>query len=321
MELLGPEAAAEGGTGEEELLPQPDGLPPAAAQEETAALGGDLLVEIRPDTDGRMPQNGALSPETDEPLDPSLVRLFLQARDEAEASDLPDIPIQDLLSELVSLSRSLGIERPPPAPEPTNGGEELPEAEEPPPSPETALPLQPEADPPPAVAGPRRHALHGLLLSLTLVLAIASVLVGAEHMISTTQNQEPTPSATVTVRAGVVVRQVHPTQSTPEPTVEASPAPTSARQPAYFIYTVRRGDTLTSIAAAFRISLDHIIWTNPDVIHDPNFLLVGDKLLIPSVAGLIYHLKPGDILSTLGRLLPVQAPDGSGPPPGQAQAP
>ena len=313
MQLLGPEGAADSGAGEEELLPQVDGQPLAATQEEAATPGGDLLVEIRPDADGRAPKNGATSPETDEPLDPSLVRLFLEAND--EASELPDIPIQDLLAELVSLSRSLGIERPLAAPEPTNGEEDFPDGEEPPPSPEAALQLQPEADPPPALAGPRRHALHGLLLSLTLVLAIASVLVGADRMISTGQNQDPTPSATVTVRAGVAVRQVHPTQSALEPTAAVSPAPTSTRQSAYFIYTVRRGDTLTSIATAFGISLDHIIWTNPDVIHNPNLLLVGDKLLIPSVAGLIYQLKPGDILSTIGRLLPVQEPDDSGPQP------
>jgi spore germination protein YaaH len=97
--------------------------------------------------------------------------------------------------------------------------------------------------------------------------------------------------------------------------------PTSTRQPAYFIYTVERGDTLTSIAATFGLSLDHILWTNPDVIDDPNLLLVGDRLLIPNVAGMIYYVKPGDVLSAIGRLLPDRGPDDPGLPPGHSQPP
>jgi LysM repeat protein len=315
--------------------------------------------DVEVDGGGRAPDNGAFSPETEEPLDPSLVELFLEAKKEVEesvpASDLPDIPIQDLLSELVSLRRSLRVERPEPVlsgaegpvlsgaegpvAEPTDGGEGSAEPEEPP-SLETAPPslqpeadpppsLQPEAEPPPAVAGLRRHALHGLLLILTLVLAIASVLMGANRIISTKQGYTPTPSATATTEPGVVVSQVHPTQATLEPVLsgaegpaaEASPEPAPAQRLAYVIYTVERGDTLASIIAAFGISPDHVLWANPDVIDDPNLLPAGEKLLIPSVGGLIYHLKHGDVLSVIGRLLAAQGPDGSGSPAGQAQTP
>jgi len=321
MELRSPKGAADSGTGEDELLPQPDGQLPAADQEEAPVLEGDLLVDLDVEANGkvdageRVPENGATSPEMEEPLDPALVQLFLEAKNEVDedalALELPDIPIQDLLRELVSLSRSLGIEQPPTDIEmdiePADGEEDHAE-------PELSASLEAAR---PSLAGSRRHALHGLLLTLTLVMAIASVLVGADHIISSTgQNQEPISSVTATLEPGVVVRQLHPTESTLEPAGEATPEPTPTRQPAYVIYTVQRGDTLTAIAAAFGISLDHIIWTNPDVIHDPNLLLVGDKLLIPSVAGLIYHLKPGDVLSTLGRLMPAQGPDDSGSPPG-----
>ena len=354
MELLGPGGGADGGTGDEELLPQPNGHPPAAIQEGAAVVQGDLLVQpdVEVDGGGRAPDNGAFSPETEEPLDPSLVELFLEAKKEVEegvpASDLPDIPIQDLLSELVSLRRSLRVERPEPVlsgaegpvAEPTDGGEGSAEPEEPPsletappalqPEAEPPPPLQPEAEPPPAVAGLRRHALHGLLLILTLVLAIASVLMGANRIISTKQGYTPTPSATATTEPGVVVSQVHPTQATLEPVLsgaegpaaEASPEPAPAQRLAYVIYTVERGDTLASIIAAFGISPDHVLWANPDVIDDPNLLPAGEKLLIPSVGGLIYHLKPGDVLSVIGRLLAAQGPaDGSGSPAGQAQTP
>jgi len=320
MELRSPKGAADSGTGEDALLLPPDGRSLTADQQEAPVLEGDLPAEIDVEADSgvdagaRAPENGATSPEMEEPLDPTLVQLFLEAKNEVEedalASELPDIPIQDLLRELVSLSRSLGIEQPPTDTEmdaePADGEEDFAE-------PELSASLKAAR---PSLAGSRRHALHGLLLTLTLVMAIASVLVGADRIISSTgQDQEPTPSVTATVEPGVVVRQVHPTESTLEPAGEATPEPTPTRQPAYVIYTVQRGDTLTAIAAAFGISLDHIIWTNPAVIHDPNLLLVGDKLLIPSVAGLIYHLKPGDVLSTLGRLMPAPGPDDSSSPP------
>jgi LysM repeat protein len=116
--------------------------------------------------------------------------------------------------------------------------------------------------------------------------------------------QSPTPSVVATAPSGVAVREVHPDQPT--------------LQPAYFMYTVQRGDTLTAIAA-FGLSLDHIIWANPETINDPDLLLTGDRLLIPSVTGMIYYVKPGDVLSAIGRLLPAREPDTSGPAPGRPQ--
>lgn len=284
----------------------------ATAQEEAPALAGDNMFEgdaeadTETDAGERAPANGAAPPEGDRPLDPGLLQLFAEARNEAQekalASELPDIPIQELLSELVSLSRRLGIE-PPARAEPVSGQD----SEEPQPSPSLETPR-----PPPF--GSRRHALHGLLVTLTLVMAFASVLIGADRIVSNGQNQSPSPSAVATSQTGVVVRQLPPGQPTLVPTAETTPTLTPTRQPAYFLYTVQRGDTLTSIAAAFGISLDHIIWTNPDVIDDPNLLLTGDKLLIPNVAGMIYYVKPGDVLSVIGRLLPHEKPEDSGPP-------
>ena len=315
MDVLGLEGAAVSGTGENELLPQPDGEGLATTQEETPALGGDPLVEPGAEVGSeanarrRPPENGAAALETDEPLDPALVQLFREANAEAQesvaASELPDIPIQDLLNELLSLSRRLGIE-PTARAEPANEGESA--------EPECS-PHSEAARPPLAVS--RRHALHGLLLSLTLVMAIASVLIGADRMVSSGQNQSPKPPADATAPSGVVVRQLHPDQPTPEATL----APTATREPAYFMYTVQRGDTLTAIAAGFGLSLDHILWANPDTIDDPDLLLTGDRLLIPSVAGMIYFIKPGDVLSAIGRLLPAREPSDSGLPPGRPQPP
>jgi LysM repeat protein len=347
MDALGLEGAAVTGT-EDELPPQPDGEVLASTQEEAPALRGDPLVEpgaevgSEADTVGRLPANGAAL-ETDEPLDPALEQLFRQANAEAQeslaAAELPDIPIRDLLDELVSLGRCLGIE-PSTRAEPVN--EEEPERS--PPS-EASRPslagswhalrdLLSRARLPLAgirrdalhdlflrarlpLAGSRRHALHGLLLSLTLVMAIASVLIGADRMVSSGQNQSPTPSVVATAPSGVAVRQVQSDQ----PTSEATPAPTATRQPAYFMYAVQRGDTLTAIAAAFGLSLDHILWANPETIDDPDLIHVGDRLLIPSLTGMIYYVKPGDILSAIGRVLPAQPPDGPGLPGERSEPP
>jgi LysM repeat protein len=115
-------------------------------------------------------------------------------------------------------------------------------------------------------------------------------------------------SPTVTpVVLGAVVRQdggaeawVPPTQeAVPEPSSEAVLEPAPEAQPAYSQYTVQFGDTVSSIAEAFSISLDCILWSNPDVIADPSLLRVGEELLIPSVEGIIYRVKPGDTLSSI----------------------
>ena len=87
-------------------------------------------------------------------------------------------------------------------------------------------------------------------------------------------------------------------EATPEaePTPEPAPEPTPEPQPAFSVYTVQPGDSVASIAAAFGIDIDYIVSSNPDLYEDPDLLLVGQELLIPSVNGLIYTVKLGDTL-------------------------
>jgi LysM repeat protein len=88
-------------------------------------------------------------------------------------------------------------------------------------------------------------------------------------------------------------------EATPEPAPEVTPEPTPELRPAYFLYTVQPGDTISAIAGVFSISPDYIPWNNPDVIKDPSVLQVGQELLIPSVDGMIYRVKSGDTLSDI----------------------
>ena len=100
-------------------------------------------------------------------------------------------------------------------------------------------------------------------------------------------------------------------EPTPEPPPILTPEPTPELQPAYFLYTVQPGDTVSGIAAVFAISPAYILWNNPDVVYDPNLVLVGEQFLIPSVDGIIYHVKPGDTLPDIAALYQIDPDDGT----------
>jgi len=98
---------------------------------------------------------------------------------------------------------------------------------------------------------------------------------------------------------------VNPEPAEPEPTAEATPEasptpePTPEPQPAFIVYRVQPGDTIDGIAAAYGIDAQYILWNNSDLSADPDLLLVGQKILVPSVNGLIYNVKLGDTLSDI----------------------
>ena len=70
--------------------------------------------------------------------------------------------------------------------------------------------------------------------------------------------------------------------ATQAPVPQVTPQPTAAPQPAYFTYTIQPGDTVGSIAAQFGIDQNYILWNNPHVSTDPNMLIVGGTLVVPS---------------------------------------
>ena len=88
---------------------QAGGVPPA----------DDPLAQMRADAAAEgaaaenSPEGATASPQPVDALDASLMDLFLEAKNEVQeitlGSELPDIPIQDLLSDLVSVSEDLGI--------------------------------------------------------------------------------------------------------------------------------------------------------------------------------------------------------------------
>jgi hypothetical protein len=111
------EAVAE--TGGPGTAPTPDALaglvgppPPSAPQADPLTqIGAEAPYELA--AEEKPPEGDPASPRSDDTLDPGLMDLFREAKNEVQdttlASDLPDIPIQELLDDLVSISRRLGI--------------------------------------------------------------------------------------------------------------------------------------------------------------------------------------------------------------------
>jgi murein DD-endopeptidase MepM/ murein hydrolase activator NlpD len=79
---------------------------------------------------------------------------------------------------------------------------------------------------------------------------------------------------------------------TPEPAEEPTPEP----QPVHFTYVVQQGDTAAAIAARFGLELDTLLWNNSELRTDPDLLLVGEELTIPTTDGILYTVMLGDTL-------------------------
>ena len=76
----------------------------------------------------------------------------------------------------------------------------------------------------------------------------------------------------------------------PGPGPSSGPAPAPAPAPQYTYYTVRAGDTLMAIAWRFGVSQTSIMRANN--LSNPNFVYVGQRLVIPGVPGAAPH-APG----------------------------
>lgn len=65
------------------------------------------------------------------------------------------------------------------------------------------------------------------------------------------------------------------------------------------VYTVNPGDTPSSIAEQFDISLNTLLWANS--IRNPNLIKTGDELIILPVSGVKYEIKPGDTIESIAK--------------------
>lgn len=77
------------------------------------------------------------------------------------------------------------------------------------------------------------------------------------------------------------------------PTAPAQPAPEPP--PVFVTHKVSEGETISSVAAAYGLDIEYVLWNNPEVT-DPDLLIVGASLLIPTVDGIVYDVRLGDTL-------------------------
>lgn len=91
----------------------------------------------------------------------------------------------------------------------------------------------------------------------------------------------------------------------PTPTPSPAPAPAPVPKPAYQVYVVQSGDSLSTIADKFGISLQAIETANPQI-PDFNLIFPGEHVNVPTwnppappITVRTYQVQPGDSLSAI----------------------
>lgn len=80
---------------------------------------------------------------------------------------------------------------------------------------------------------------------------------------------------------------------------DLTPTPITTGAVQYTNYEVQPGDTLTTIAEHHGVTVDYLIWNNPEVGADPDTLIIGETLLIPGTNGLVYDVRLGDTITDI----------------------
>lgn len=140
----------------------------------------------------------------------------------------------------------------------------------------------------PASAAPSSTVFRGSLLALLIGSVLALWLLirppslpgESEVGVVVPRSPEPmTPAVTVVPSTPSPATTVSPTPPQATPTPKAKPTPTPSPTPAFVEYTVQEGDTLSSIAAAYGVTVEEIIAAND--IANPDEIAIGDVLIIP----------------------------------------
>jgi murein DD-endopeptidase MepM/ murein hydrolase activator NlpD len=67
------------------------------------------------------------------------------------------------------------------------------------------------------------------------------------------------------------------------------------------IYTVEEGDNVSTIAERFDIDTDTVIWANDKLEEDPDYLVVGQELIILPIVGVLHTVKEGDTIDSIAQ--------------------
>ncbi len=118
--------------------------------------------------------------------------------------------------------------------------------------------------------------------------AVSSTVEAEAPQLSATP---PTPAEAATLAAAVE-------ESTPEPSPFsgiAQPPPEPPKRTALVTHTVAADEVLWQIADHYNLRPETVLWAND--IEDPDFLLVGQQLVIPPQDGVLYTVRSGDRLA------------------------
>lgn len=132
------------------------------------------------------------------------------------------------------------------------------------------------------IKGPVAETKAGYLRSAAIPATVPSAMV--RHQMEAEATSQPSERAAAETPAAIAAAEASPT---------GTPA---AAQLAFFTHQIQEGETVYSIAEAYGVDADYILWNNPEVGLDPNLLLVGANLLIPGVNGIAHHVTYGDSL-------------------------
>lgn len=110
--------------------------------------------------------------------------------------------------------------------------------------------------------------------------------------------------ALASAQEGIIMTPTVSVISTTENLVEENAQDNSSQQPAErresIEYTIKEGDTISGIAAAFNLKTKTILWAND--LHDWSIIKPGDSITIPPKDGLLYTVKAGDTLSKIAQV-------------------
>src|SRR5690606_5193216 len=97
---------------------------------------------------------------------------------------------------------------------------------------------------------------------------------------------------------GLTSVTIHPGQVIKVPYVDAVGGPaeaTAAPPPGFRWHTLGPGETLSTVAGAYGVSLEAMVGANPDI-SSLDRLPAGIELLVPPALGLVVTLQPGESL-------------------------
>ena len=160
------------------------------------------------------------------------------------------------------------------------------------------------------VAGPwlgdRRRAVSHLALLTVVAVAIGAGGVGVERHTSSPGGlayltpPDPVSDESLRLKAAATSEEGQP--------AEASPVADS-RPMAYVTHGVQPGDTLHGIAEQYGVDAQYLLWNNPELTANPDLLIIGGRVLVPGVNGIVYDVRLGDTISAIAATYEIDADD------------